>query len=214
MMSRQQIKLKAKEDIRGRVFICFLPWLIYAAIIGIITGFSARDTYGSVSTIVYLVLFPMVVGISKIYLEIVNNRNYDIKIGEVFAFYKSFNRIGHILAAYIISGLYIILGTILLIIPGIILALRYSMLPFVLADYDDIGWREALDKCKEITKGRKFEIFVYNLSFIGWFLLGAITAGILYIYVAPYYTATMANLYYHYNPKLTLGDNPQPFYNI
>lgn len=204
-MSRQQIKLKAKEDIRGRVFVCFIPFLILFGIQILLDALLGERTYGVIPILINIAMYPLSIGIAKIYLQIVENKN-DIKVQQVFEFYKNINRLGQLILAYIVSMLYIVLGLILLIVPGIILALRYSMLPFILADYSDITWRDALKKSKELTDGRKGEIFMYGLSFIGWFLLVAITAGIMSIYVLPYFQATMANLYYTYNPKVEVQD--------
>lgn len=201
-MTRLQVKTKAKEDIRGRVFACFIPILIFAGIQILIDALLTKNTYGIIPILINIALYPINVGIAKIYMGIVSAKNGEIKIMEIFTFYKNTQRLGHILLSYVISMLIIIGGFILLIIPGIVFAIRYSMLPFILADNEDITWRDALQKCKDITNGRKGEIFGYYLSFLGWFILVALTAGILSIYVAPYFQATMANLYYVYNPKV------------
>lgn len=201
-MTRLQVKTKAKEDIRGRVFACFIPILIFAGIQILIDALLTKNTYGIIPILINIALYPINVGIAKIYMGIVSTKNGEIKTMEIFTFYKNTQRLGHILLSYVISMLIIIGGFILLIIPGIIFAIRYSMLPFILADYEDITWRDALQKCKDITNGRKGEIFGYYLSFLGWFILVALTAGILSIYVVPYFQATMANLYYVYNPKV------------
>ncbi|NLL55715.1 MAG: DUF975 family protein [Clostridiales bacterium] len=205
-MTRQQVKLKAKEDIRGRVFACFIPFLILGGIQLLIGYLLGENTYAIVPILVNIAMFPLSVGIAAIFLQVVRQKNSDIKMGKVFDFYKKTNRLGQIFLAYIVSSLYVIGGLILFIIPGIILAMRYSMLTFVLADYDDISWRDALYKCKQITDGRKGEIFIYMLSFFGWGILVAITLGILSIYVLPYYQATFANLYTIYNPTINVID--------
>lgn len=205
-MTRQQVKLKAKDDIRGRVFMCFLPFLIVYGVQLLIDSFSAKQTYALIPMIISLLAYPMTVGISKIYLKIVNSKENDINVTEIFSPYKKLNRLGQIILSYFLSTVYIILGLICFIIPGILLALRFSMLQFVLADYEDITWKDAMDKCKEITDKRKGEIFGYGLSFLGWFILSVLTAGILFIYVLPYFQATMANLYYIYNPKITVQE--------
>lgn len=205
-MTRQEVKLKAKEDIRGRVFVCFLPFLIRYGIQILIDVFVSKETYGIIPLLINLALYPLTVGIAKIFFDVVNNRDGNVEIPQMFYFYKNAKKLGQMLAAYIISTLIIILGLILFIVPGIIFALRYSMLDFVMADYEDITWQDALKKCKEITDGRKGEIFGYMLSFLGWFLLVAITAGIMSIYVLPYFKATLANLYFTYNPKITVEE--------
>ena len=69
------------------------------------------------------------------------------------------------------------------------------MAPYILAENPELTARQALNLSKEITYGHKMELFVLDLSFIGWCLLGAITFGLAFIYVAPYMNATKANFY-------------------
>ena len=66
---------------------------------------------------------------------------------------------------------------------------------FILADNPELSAREALKKSEEMMKGHKMDLFVLDLSFIGWLFLVAITFGVASIYIAPYYGATQANFY-------------------
>lgn len=66
---------------------------------------------------------------------------------------------------------------------------------FVLAENPQMTAREALNESKKIMSGHKMELFVLYLSFILWMLLGAVTLGIAYIYIAPYMYATITNFY-------------------
>jgi uncharacterized membrane protein len=207
-MTRQEIKLKAKEDISGRVFICFIPILIIYAMNAMLNYITSGSEYYVVSILCTLIMLPIFVGLADVYLSVITDKNGSIEAKDLFSGYKSFNRIVSILAAKIMSTLYICLGLICFIIPGIMLMLRYSMLDFVLADDPEISYSKALEKCKIITKDKKETIFGYYISFIGWILLGCITAGIAFIYVAPYMYATMANLYNQLDPKANNDINP------
>lgn len=89
----------------------------------------------------------------------------------------------------------------LFIIPGIVKAFAYSMVPYILTDNPNIGYKRALELSKEMTKGHKFRIFVLGLSFIGWYILGMMALFIGVMFVVPYQLATMAELY------LTLRSN-------
>ena len=75
--------------------------------------------------------------------------------------------------------------------------IAYSMNWYVLADAPKIGAIEAMKKSKLLTKGHRWELFILDLSFIGWFLLCFITCGIVYIWLAPYYCMTYYNAYKH-----------------
>jgi hypothetical protein len=92
-------------------------------------------------------------------------------------------------------GLLNFLWYLLLIIPGIIKSYAYSLVPYILADNPNIGYRRAVQLSNQMTRGHKFRIFVLDLSFIGWFLLGLLALFVGYLFVLPYYNATKAELY-------------------
>lgn len=91
--------------------------------------------------------------------------------------------------------LVIFLWTLLLIIPGIVKGYAYCMVPYILADNPNIGTKRAMELSQEMTNGEKFNIFVLDLSFLGWYLLGAFAFGIGILFVRPYDYATHAELY-------------------
>jgi len=91
---------------------------------------------------------------------------------------------------------FIILWAILLIVPGIIAALSYSMTLFILADNPDLKPTEAIKRSRHMMQGHKSEFLKLILSFIGWLFLSVITCGILFIlYVGPLYYATITEFY-------------------
>ena len=83
----------------------------------------------------------------------------------------------------------------MLVVPGVILSLSYSMTDYVLADNPGISGWEAMKKSQELMKGHKFDYVILAFSFIGWFMLVAITFGIAGLYVLPYFEVTKANFY-------------------
>lgn len=83
----------------------------------------------------------------------------------------------------------------LLIIPGIIKAYSYSMVPYLLADNPSMDAKRAIQVSEDMTNGQKMEMFILDLSFIGWYILGALLFGIGIFFVHPYAYATKAQLY-------------------
>ncbi len=81
------------------------------------------------------------------------------------------------------------------IIPGIIKYYAYYLVPYILADNPHIGYDRALKLSMAMTKGFKMEIFVLELSFIGWYLLGFLCFGVGVFFVHPYRAATLAGMY-------------------
>lgn len=91
--------------------------------------------------------------------------------------------------------LFIFLWSLLFIIPGIIKGYAYSFTPYILSEHPNVKAKDALKLSMKMTYGAKSELFLFDLSFIGWWLLTALTFGILSIYVAPYYTVAHAAMY-------------------
>ncbi|MFH5812031.1 DUF975 family protein [Companilactobacillus sp. FL22-1] len=102
---------------------------------------------------------------------------------------------------YILISIFTFLWSLLLIIPGIVKGLAYSQTYFVYKDFNDRGLADNysltdyINKSQELMIGNKWRFFVLQLSFLGWLIVGAITFGIGYIWILPYYKITLANFY-------------------
>lgn len=137
-----------------------------------------------------LVFNPLNVGCNRFF--VVNN-DQQAMVGELSYAFKN-NYIESILAM-ILSRFLIGLGCIL-IIPGIILTYSYRMVPYILAQEPHIGVVETLKRSRAMMQGNKWNAFVFDLSFIGWHLLSALTCGLLEVFfVAPYFHNANAALY-------------------
>lgn len=91
--------------------------------------------------------------------------------------------------------LFVALWTLLLIIPGIIKSYEYAMVPYILSENPQMPWRDALRLSKDMMDGNKGKLFVLNLSFIGWILLGTLACGFGVLFVSPYIDAANAEFY-------------------
>ena len=90
----------------------------------------------------------------------------------------------------IVMGIFVFLWSMLFIIPGIVAGYRYRFALYNLCDNPSIGVMEALNMSKAQTRGHKWELFVLDLSFIGWSILCSLTLGILSIWIMPYMQQT------------------------
>ena len=92
-------------------------------------------------------------------------------------------------------GLYTLLWSLLLIIPGLIKSYSYAMTPYIMAEKPDMSVNDAITKSRQIMNGHKWQLFCLDLSFTGWMLLSMVTLGLGLIYVWPYYNAARAAFY-------------------
>ncbi|PKM90062.1 MAG: hypothetical protein CVU87_03465 [Firmicutes bacterium HGW-Firmicutes-12] len=112
-----------------------------------------------------------------------------------FRFAFDSNNYKGIVLTMLLRGVQNFLWFLLLIIPGIIKLYSYRMVPYILADNPNIGAKKAIRLSINMTMGHKFDIFVLDLSFLGWYLLGALALFIGTFFVMPYDNATNAELY-------------------
>lgn len=102
----------------------------------------------------------------------------------------------HKLWGVFLMEIYIVLWTLLLVIPGIIKSFSYAMTPYILDEHPELSANEAIDKSRAMMRGHKFDLFYLYLSFIGWILLTLITCGIGFIWLYPYLQTATAAFYY------------------
>ena len=88
--------------------------------------------------------------------------------------------------AMLLMSVLIVLWSLLLIIPGIIKAFSYSMTQYILHDNPELTASEAIHRSRMMMRGHKFDLFWLYLGFLGWFILCLMTAGIGFIWLAPY----------------------------
>ncbi|NTW32549.1 MAG: DUF975 family protein [Bacteroidetes bacterium] len=194
----------AKESLKGKWALAIGTFLVYYIIIGALqTVFRiSPQTTISISLFSLIISGPMTLGLAIFSLTL--SRNQDARFEQIF---QGFNNFGTSLGAYLLMILFVILWSILLIIPGIIAALSYSMTFFIIADDNTIGAMEAIDKSKKMMDGYKLKYFYLILRFFGWALLCILTLGIGFLWLAPYMQVTMAKFYEDIKEEQIITEN-------
>ena len=198
-MNRSELKSTAKEQLRGRWGLAIITVLVSNLIINSYNMFKGVDFVIEISENLTLTLnlisliFGGVVstGLSKFLLNFTTNREVP-KFADLFSQFKIFFKA---LGLFILMGIAIILGTLFFIIPGIIVALMFSQAFYILAENPNKGIFECLEESSNLMHGYKWELFVLQLSFIGWELLAVLTFGIASLWINPYQKVTEANFY-------------------
>lgn len=201
-MDRIEIKAKAKEIVKEKWKSFWGGYLVILAIsllcaIAIEILFKESSVIYSVLTLVAsFFTMTLTVGFYSFVLKMVRNEEYSRE--DIF---KYIGAVLPIATISILVFLFTFLWSILLIIPGIIAALGYTMIYLIYVDSEEMLPMEYLTKSKEMMQGYKWNYFVFNLSFIGWILFSVITLGLGLIFVIPYVTIADA-LYYDELKKL------------
>lgn len=191
-MNRAELKGLAKQQLGGKIFAN--NWLMAVVVVLIVTAISSVCGYiPMVGTVAALVISgPFTVGTAYIFLKLARTGEA-INIGDVFEGFRN-DFVGNFLLG-LMTGIFTLLWSLLFIIPGMVKAYSYSMAPYIKVDNPEWGWSQCLNESKEITNGHKMDLFVLDLSFIGWTLVGCLACGIGVLWVEPYMQATSANAY-------------------
>jgi len=177
------MQARAREMMSAQMGNLIIVFLIYVLILSGLSAFSI----GLAGLVVY---GPLSVGIAAILLKL--DRGETFTVEELFSGFNDFNRT---LVAGLLVSLYTFLWSLLLIVPGIIAALGYSMTFFIMSENPRIGAQDALTASKNMMMGHKGELFGLFISFIGWWLLCLVTFGIALIYVLPYFDCALTVFY-------------------
>lgn len=175
---------------------------------------SVFGWYYVLNVLITIVLIPLNIGVAQNVLAW--SRGEDVNKWKVlFGGFNSakifFKQVGVVVLNTILCALW----AILLIVPGIIKGLAYSMYPYVLRDEPDLSVWQTLKKSEAIMKGYKGKLFLMYLSFVGWFILGAFTFGILYIWLTPYIMTSTVKFYDDVRRAYYNGNDPaRPAFSI
>lgn len=188
-MNRVEIKKRAKDLAHEKLkdfWIGFGITLLISMLCSFIISllFKEGTVLNSALTIISSFFTTTIsVGFYSYILKIVRKEDYQKE--ELFAFVPNIMQIA---VLSFLMTLIIVLWMFLLIVPGIIAALAYSMALYIFVDNKDMLPMEILNKSKSMMNGYKMDFFVFKLSFFGWILLSCLTFGILFIWVMPYIT--------------------------
>ncbi len=177
---------EARESLRGKWGLAIGTFLIYM----ILSGSVGSVRYGMGSLIGLLIAGPFLLGAAIFSLNI--SRNRDVRLEQIFYGFRNFKTS---LVAYLLMVLFIFLWLLLLIVPGIIAALSYSMTFYIIADDPNISGEEALKESKAMMYGYKEKLFYLWLRFFLLALLCVLTLGIGFLWYVPFVNVTMAKFY-------------------
>ena len=190
--SASEIRSAARTALSGHwaeaAMFTFVYYLVSWAIGAVSAGLDL--IVPGASMLVILLVLPMGWGYSVAFLGNRRGAEDPFNVSHLLDGYKDFSRI---FTTILLMQLYTFLWALLLIVPGIIKGLSYSMTCFVLRDNPDMKNNEAIELSMKMMDGHKLDLFILELSFIGWYILGLFTFCIGYLWLVPYeYTAIAA----------------------
>lgn len=195
MQSSTVYKDRALASLKGNWDKGVIATVIYAVIVGvgsnIVSAVFGPKAGTALSFVWTLICIPLIWGFYVYFLRVA--RKEDLAFGHLFDGYKG--NWQRIFTTTVLQYIYIFLWALLLVIPGIIKGFSYAMTPYILKDNPELSNNAAIEKSMAMMNGHKMELFILELTFIGWILLGIITFGIGLLLVEPYMMTAMAHFY-------------------
>lgn len=191
-MTRQQIKAMARAQLGNSIF--GNTWLI-AVVVILIQGALSYSVnvipgVGQIATI--LISGPMAYGVASMFIK-QTRTGEPMNIPDIFNGFR--DDFSNTFLIGLMTTLFTMLWSLLFVIPGIVKAYSYSMAMYIKNDNPDYDWRKCIDESQEMMSGHKADLFMLDLSFLGWMIVGTLCAGVGVFWVNAYMSAAHAQFY-------------------
>lgn len=181
-----EITRRAREAMRGN-------WGMGVAFVLIMMAISfgigqLAHAFGDFVGVLFAGVFLL--GTANFFLSISRTSNADLS-----QFVEPFPRFLPALLVYLVSSIFILLWSLLLILPGIVAMLSYSQIYYLMCDHPGLSTLDTLRSSKALMKGHRWQLFRLHFRFLGWYLLVPFTLFIGLLWLIPYIHASMAEFY-------------------
>ena len=173
MSSRPELRAKARQRLGGGIF--STNWLLALLAIVIVDAIMSAVSFTGIG--VLILVGPLYFGLAAFFLSLARGKEQ----GDLADLFKGFTEGGFVrlLLLGLLQEVFIILWSLLFIVPGIIKYYQYRLIPYLIASDPALSYSEAQQRSVDLMEGEKMELFIMDLSFLGWNILDAFTAHIL-----------------------------------
>lgn len=197
MSCNKELRQTALGKLKGRWCNPVIASIIFSVITSITGWFSETDSWALALVVIAVYLFvaiPLSVGYELAILDVARG-NFNV----VSNMFSTFNHYTRWLALLLLRAVYVMLWSLLLFVPGWIKSYSYAMAAYIAKDNPHFSAEECIDRSMQMMKGYKMKLFLLDLSFIGWYLLGILTLGIGLFWVMPYHYTSRSCFYEELN---------------
>ena len=198
-MNNSEIRNVTKEILKGKYKYVMLPFILATLLLGLAQSqdlySNLYESYGvsyvfTIGSIALFIVGPISIGLATYSLSIVNEEDYSynqIATGFKYSFKALF--------LYLLFNISVLIGTILLIIPGVVIFLMFSQIFYITAENPQIGVIDAFKKSASLMKNKKLQYLGLSLKYVLFFILGVFTLGIWWLWLIPQAYVSFAIFY-------------------
>lgn len=195
MLPNKELRRMARAQLGSSIFSNYWLMMLVACLIGSVI--VSITSFFPVLTLI--VIGPVSFGLARLSANRAKGKE-QIEFGDLFSGFSENFANSCILG--LLSTIFIFLWSLLFLIPGIVKSYSYSMAYYIQQDDPSKDWRTALNESRAMMRGYKGKLFLLDLSFIGWYILGVLCFGIGILFVAPYVTMARTNFYFSLKGEL------------
>ena len=195
MLPNKELRRMARAQLGSSIFSNYWLMMLVACLIGSVI--VSITSFFPVLTLI--VIGPVSFGLARLSAYRAKGKE-QIEFGDLFSGFSENFANSCILG--LLSTIFIFLWSLLFLIPGIVKSYSYSMAYYIQQDDPSKDWRTALNESRAMMRGYKGKLFLLDLSFIGWYILGVLCFGIGILFVAPYVTMARTNFYFSLKQEL------------
>lgn len=188
MISNRELRQNARGQLGGGIFQNYwLMILLACLIVSALLSASVFTFFG-----VFILTGPLQYGLFRVLTDRVRGRE-KVEFGDLFkGFEENFSGT---LVLGILQSIFIFLWSLLLIVPGIVKSYSYSMSYYLQQEDKSKDWKACLDESRSRMNGHKGQLFLLDLSFIGWYMVGLLCLGVGALFVVPYHDMARTNFF-------------------
>ena len=198
-MNNSEIRNVTKEILKGKYKNVMLPFLLAILLISISQSQDLYthiyEAYGktylfTIGSIALFIQGPISIGLATYSLSIVNEEDYSYN--QIATGFKYFFKA---LFLYLLFNISVLIGTILLLIPGVVIFLMFSQIFYIIAENPQTGVIDVFKKSASLMKNKKLQLFGLVMRYFGLFILGVFTLGIWWLWLIPQAYVSFAIFY-------------------
>lgn len=208
MKTSSNYRAQACETLRNHWTNAVLAAFVFLFTTGLLTGFSTgldrvstQFVFNAVTTSIsgllglgsIFLLLPLQYALYTAFLQVARREN-ESAIQAMFNDFKR-NYTNFLLSGLLTNIIVVLLSIVTLGIAGVIFAYAYRMVPYLIEDYPNLSTKEIMRTSREMMKGHKWDLFILDLSFIGWAFLAILTGCIGFLWLIPYQYTAIAHFY-------------------
>ena len=188
-VSRPELRARARAKLGGQIFAT--NWLF--ALLAIVFASAILSVISFTGIGPLLLIGPLSFGLAAIFLSLARGKE-KVDLADLFKGFTGADFV-RLLLLGLMEEIFIFLWSLLFVIPGIVKSYSYSQAIYLAYDHPDWDWQKCIDESRRIMDGNKMKLFVLDLSFIGWYIVGMLACGIGVLWVDPYRQAARAEFY-------------------